>query len=369
MKRLLVVVALLALLLLSLPALVGLQVESEYRHLASQRAVSALDFERGWFGSRARWRLRAPNLPPLEIVDRVRHGPWLGDGFGLARVASRAQGLDGVTLATRIALDGAGETQIAWSRPLSLNGARLAAGGNAELRVSPDLGAAWVRGEAPAASLDGPGTQARLRQPRFEIRLTRAASEWDGHLSLDAESLESAARPLAPVHLEASFSRIDPYLIQALAPLLEGGRGGGLLRQLARLRIAAQVLPSFLASAPELRIEELTLGKGAGRARLSGWLTIDDAWRGDRSLLQLPQFLDAGFDADLPEPLARAWLRQWLDWRGGDGAQAGDLLDWLTRGGWLRRHAGRVEVRARVQDGILELNGKSLPVQSFLFGS
>ncbi len=94
----------------SAPALLGWHTEQTYRELVEQLDGSHPDarialeqYERGWLRSEARYTVEITGpwaewleentdaTAPIRIRgrDRVHHGPWVGDGFGLARVDSR----------------------------------------------------------------------------------------------------------------------------------------------------------------------------------------------------------------------------------------------------------------------------------------
>lgn len=352
------------------PALVGFLVEARYRDLAAQRGVVDMDFQRGWFGSRARWRLRLPDLPPLSIVDRIRHGPLLFDGLALARVTSRAQGpasgRGALEATTRVAWNGEADARLSWPGPLRLRGFGTLRDGVLDVRF--DAALSYLVAHARAARLDLEDGVSGLREAVIGLALRRSGKLWGGELQARAAELAIESRRATAVELRATLARVDPYRLGAL-PALLADPGSGLFGQLARLRLAAQILPPLLSSAPRLSIQRFHFDDEAGEVSLSGHLGVDPGWAGDRSLLRVPLYLDAALDGELPVRLARAWIMAWLARRGARGADADEVLKTLARGGWLERNADRVRVRARAQDGILELNGKSLPLSGLLFGS
>ena len=383
-RRFVLAAIVLLLIVALLPVLVGMRVEAWYQQLAEQRAVSRLGFDRGWFESSARWRLQLPDMPAFEVVDEIRHGPLLpSGGVALASIRSRFSSDTPLSSSviharTRIALDGDGRVFVRIPKSIPLPGARL--GGDADGEIRFDAGFETLDADFHLPSLDLllAGDRLRLDDTALRIGLQRVADDWLVALHVAADGLRMAQRRYTGLRADIDLKHVDPYLLQTLLSASRQRHANAIVAGLARLQMATRVLPMFLADGPELVLQRLRLRTDQGELSASGRLSVDPAWqRESRSLFKVPAYLLARLDASMPVELARRLLRLGLRLResGNQGrgvageAHAGQRLESLIADGWLLRKGDRLDVHVNLQDGILAVNGKALPLNLLLFGS
>ncbi|GBE10052.1 hypothetical protein BMS3Bbin12_00503 [bacterium BMS3Bbin12] len=228
---------------LALPYWMGIRVEREVRALVREAGragpfrLRIVDYERGWFSSRARIRvtLTPPPGPALalpqfgfDLDERIEHGPYpvagrrdgvapvlavihsvlIGDaksGFGTGS-GLPAKPLEAVTV---VYLSGRSDTDVrmpAWRLtgtgrgvgPLRAApyGAQRVVWGGLRGRVgwSADFGRVTERFTAPGLEIDGPVAFVRLRDVSLEGHSRRAPSGlMQGEMTLRAASLDAAA--------------------------------------------------------------------------------------------------------------------------------------------------------------------------------
>ncbi len=367
-----------------LPVLVGMRIESQYRQFAEQRAVSRLGFDRGWFHSTAHWRLQLPDMPVLDVVDEIRHGPLLpSGGMALASIYSRFSSDIPVSSPVihahaRIALDGDGRVSVRIPKSIPLAGVRLRGDVDGEIRFDADFNTLDAGFHLPGLDLPLAGDRLRLEGATLRIGLQRVAGDWLVSLHVAAAGLRMARQRYTDLQVDIGVNHVDPYLLQTLLSASQQRHANAIVAGLARLRLITRVLPMFLADDPELVLKRLRLRSDKGELLASGRLTVDSAWqRESRSLLKVPAYLLARLDASMPIDLARRLLRLGLRLRqyGNQGhgvvaeARIGQRLETLIAAGWLLRKGDRLDVHADLQDGILAINGKALPLNLLLFGS
>lgn len=210
MRKLLVtILILLALLLLSIPSVVGRQAEAQYQVLVTQMQMSGLrvvrnEYQRGWFGATAETELEL-TLPqgkdghqtleqPLRLVlaHRISHGPFspeqglLGDRLVIdTEILSAGRPLfsadNPATIQTRVALDGEGQTLIdlpAVDLPAQKGHPRIQfQGAKGDIAFSMDQGPVVVDMDMPYLQIDN------RQQALLEV----------GNLSLDGEYWRDAS--------------------------------------------------------------------------------------------------------------------------------------------------------------------------------
>ncbi|MCP3869570.1 MAG: YdgA family protein [Gammaproteobacteria bacterium] len=110
MKKFLLFIVIAVVVLMAVPALVGIKVQEEYeagigRFKQGGYVLGVGDYQRGWFNSRATVELGfeipasdgAPDVMKLTLVDHISHGPITALGTGLAGVKSKIL-VDGMSL-------------------------------------------------------------------------------------------------------------------------------------------------------------------------------------------------------------------------------------------------------------------------------
>ncbi len=367
-----------------LPVLVGMRIEAEYRQFAEQRAVSGLGFDRGWFQSSARWRLQLPDMPAFDVVDEIRHGPLLpSGGVALASIRSRFSSdtppsSSVIRARTRIALNGDGRVFVHIPKSIPLAGARLGADADGEIRFDADFDAVDADLRLPGLDFSIAGDRLSLDGTELRIGLQRVADDWLVTLRVTADSLRMARQRYTAFQADIDLNHVDPYLLHMLVSASRTRHANVIVAGLARLRLATRTLPMFLADGPELILRRLRLRTGQGELLASGRLAVDPAWqRESGSLMKVPAYLLARLDASAPVDLARRLpglalppRRSGNAGRGVAGkARADQRLESLIADGWLLRKDDRLDVHVDLQDGILDINGKALPLNLLLFGS
>ena len=135
MKKFLLLFVVIGAVLLALPGVIGFQMESRYQALLENLEQAGLsvvdnDYQRGWFGSSARTRLRV--VFPEQAIDQdigevgfevrsdIVHGPLIPNGLGLGEIDSEIW-VDGerlfpeeypASMKTLVALDGGGQVRL-----------------------------------------------------------------------------------------------------------------------------------------------------------------------------------------------------------------------------------------------------------------
>lgn len=289
----------------------------------------------------------------------------------------------------------AGISNIDWRLALDLADDGLPRGdllltlGRLRLSAAP---AGPERTDAPRAALEAAGVRLGLslaRGPRPSAAGTGDQPErLDLTAALELDWLRINGIDLAPARLVFALTDLDPSALVALRDGWQAIAARGLspsVRGLAQGELLLQQLPALLASEPRLHGEplELRTPDGTVSARLLLGLAVpppgsQQAVGGTFWLHQLVGEADVA----LPQPLVRRWLLE----RGRERA-AGELarlgadplalppdleadlvaaadaaLAALLRERWLVPSAGRYTARALIGDGLLTINGRTLPI-------
>ena len=221
------------------------------------------------------------------------------------------------------------------------------------------------------AARTGPGDLARGRvgarpgSPRYPL-----PGPVDLRLQIAAEALTLADQTYRQARLGVSAERLDAAALSDLVNALETISSGTVpraMRGLLGAALLAEVLPRIAATEPRISIEPVRMDTpdGALSAQLNVMIA-PGANKGGNPGARLPRGTDwiaalqADGEIDLPEPLARRWLVG-----SGSGTKAApgpsQLQKWLD-GGWIAIREGRVTSAFHLADGLLTVNGKTLPL-------
>jgi uncharacterized protein YdgA (DUF945 family) len=288
MKSLLALVAILFVLLLLAPWLVGSQIEQRYGAFLSPLERHGLErlghsYQRGWFNAEARTHyagLRSAEertlSPPFTLHSRIEHGPWPWSQLGrggwwpsaaymetrVVRTEARAGDDAELQLGILIALDGSGNIQIEEGTyhgpPAHLFPGIEATELQGRLEFGPDF--SWVRGKAGYRHLDlSQGKHWRLAIDDLSIQLDQVAvlEAWlvgRGRLSLGEARLLWDVLP-------------NPLVLRGVEVVAESGAETGLLGLAIDSDIAELTLGDESYGPAEVRVQ-LTDLPGPTLARL-----------------------------------------------------------------------------------------------------
>jgi len=221
-----------------------------------------------------------------------------------------------------------------------------------------------------------------IRLEGFGIRMVRDTRDGrlDARLSFSATELSTAGETYGPSEMVLAAERLDTDALVDLAEgmrLLGSGRVSQEMRGLITAGLMARLLPRLAASGARLAVDPVRIQtpKGPAMGRLD--LRLDP----DAPLPRWPSlaFGDwlALFQVDgelsVPEAVALSWLERFGDERSlslsdtnaiaAAREEADELLGTWTRGGWISRQDGRVASAVRLGDGLLTVNGKTLPIR------
>lgn len=242
--------------------------------------------------------------------------------------------------------------------------------------------AAWPRTEDRGGSPPGP---AQVRPVDRGSGVAPWAGDTAGYplagpldldLDLSLRTLSVGQVAYQRARVIAAAERLDTSTLgelgQALG-LLSPGVGPPTLRRLMGAALLAQLLPRLATTEPQINVHsarvetpdgplEAHLNLGLDGGDPSG--TSPRAGRG--GIGNWMRTLRADGEISVPEPLAR----RWLDARAGPGTQgsggrtpprAQTLQAWLDEG-WVSLRGGQVTSAFRFADGLLTVNGKTVPL-------
>jgi uncharacterized protein YdgA (DUF945 family) len=206
-----------------------------------------------------------------------------------------------------------------------------------------------------------PGTRA----PRYPL-----PGPIDLRAQAEARGLTLGDRLYREPRLGITAERLDGEAVAELASSLATFSSGAVprpMRGLLGAALLAQVLPRLAATQPRISIDPLQMDTPEGplSARLD--LSLEpgsNAAKGPGLNPIRPSDWIAAIQAegeiDLPEPLARRWATgEGLGSK--TGAQPSRLQSWLDDG-WVSLREGRIVSAFRLADGLLTINGKTLPL-------
>jgi hypothetical protein len=231
------------------------------------------------------------------------------------------------------------------------------------------IGSAQAGSPAPGAGTPGGAPPEYPRDARLDLRLTLNATA----LSLDGESLREPRLGLIAEGLDGAALVELTTGLQALST----GEAPQAVRRLLGAALLAQWLPRLAAGQPRILIDparvDTTEGPLAVRLSLALGPTRSgpdpSGPRGGTSPTDPRDWLGALMaegEIELPEALARRWL---TPGDAGTGPRPGELgtprsatlQSWLD-GGWVSQRDGRIASAFRLADGLLSVNGKTVPL-------
>jgi uncharacterized protein YdgA (DUF945 family) len=242
--------------------------------------------------------------------------------------------------------------------------------------ASGDLVVGQVRAEGPDGGLDA-------RDLSLSVESRPAGGLLDVALSYRAGVLRIAGGDYAPSQLDFSLTRLDGATLATLQQDLEGLSGKNLpeaMAGIATVAILMKHLPALAAASPGVAVDRLDIATPSGPVTghlalgVQGLTATDMDGRG----AWVRRLVGDG-ELSLPRAVALALLTQ-LDRQeaieaAGDftpeqeqamaGTAAGKIDD-LLQEGWIRADGGRLRAVLRLADGLLTINGKTLPLGSAL---
>ena len=237
-----------------------------------------------------------------------------------------------------------------------------------------DAGSGSPRSESGHSGADAParGSDGLTREPSQRTRADRLGVR----LGLAAESLSLGSQTYRQPRLGFTGEGLDWAAIAdltAAVQVLSSGAGPPPMRGLVGAALLAQLLPRLAAGQPRIRIDPVRVDSPEGPLSVRLSLEIDPGRHNPLDTRASPAAastwigaLKAEGEIELPEPLARRWLRP----RGpesvprpGDAATVppSALQAWLD-GGWVSVREGRVTSAFRLAEGLLTINGKTFPL-------
>jgi hypothetical protein len=259
-------------------------------------------------------------------------------------------------------------------------GSGVPLGSLAGARISADL-SSWVGGlYAGTASLevrsarlagtsdpDGPGSAAASAETRldgFRARLDQSPRQGllDLRLDLATDSLAVGGAGYRDARIALSAQSLDgaalAELISALRTLKANGATPA-IRGLAGAAMVTRLLPQLAAASPRIDLDPVRIETLQGA--VTGRLNLGIEKPPDQSKGPFAWIRALGGQADLALPRSTA-----LDWlaRGAARTQesAEQRLARLSADGWIGERDGRVGADWRLADGLLTLNGRTLPL-------
>ncbi|EGV20297.1 DUF945 family protein [Thiocapsa marina] len=325
-----------------------------------------------------RMQLRLPpgeTLPTAEVMG-LRHGALDGELLVSAGQEALEMGLmlsDGVLTTPAGPLVRLTDLRFEADRPDD-------ASGRGHLQVAlVEMDAAGATGSAATAPPS-------LRIEGLSATLSRALREGllDLRLGLAARQLTTASVAYGRSELGLSAERLDA---EALADLGEGIRllasdqVGQEMRGLITGGLIARLAPRFVASATRIGVEPIRIetpdGLALGRLDLRLDPSANTPSRLTSGVVDWLVLLRADGDLELPEAVALDWIARSLapDVEGralpasepaaehAARQEAETLLEGWIRDGWVTRRDTRVSSALRLGDGLLTVNGKTVPLR------
>jgi hypothetical protein len=248
-------------------------------------------------------------------------------------------------------------------------------------------GSAWLtvaraRIDGMAAALGTPGTApSRFVVEGLSIGFDQGSRDGllDLRLSLSSERTDSGDRILGPSEIGLAFEHLDTTALGDLAEglrMLGSGRVAPEMQGLVTAGLVASLAPRLVAGGARLGLDpvRVAMPEGLAMGRLDLHLDPDatlPSWSasGVGDWLALVR---ADGELDLPEVVALRWLQQIGSEESltvvdsavdGSREEAEALLDAWIADGWASRREDRVTSALRLGDGLLTINGKTVPVR------
>lgn len=235
--------------------------------------------------------------------------------------------------------------------------------------------------QGPVASTSRPQTAARPTLQVDALSATLSRERRDGllhlRLALSAQQITTARQTYGRSQIGLSAERLDA---DALTDLVEGigllgsGQVAPPMQGLVTAGLMVSLVPRFVASAARIGVEPVRIetpdGPALGRLDLRldpdadapNWLT---SGVGDWLAL-----LRIDGDLELPETIALDWLALGVEDEALSASQpaaaqeeARTLLAGWVRDGWVSVRDARVVSAVRLGDGLLTINGKTVPLR------
>lgn len=326
-----------------------------------------------------RMQLRVPpgeTLPTAQVMG-LRHGPLDGDlvvSSGQEAVEVRLSLPEGVVTTPTGPLARLSDLRFEVDRPDDSSGTgRLQV---ALVEVDGAVGTTGSAGTAPPS----------LRIEGLSATLSRTLREGllDLRLGLAAKQLATASMTYGRSELGLSGERLDA---EALADLGEGIRllatdqVAQEMRGLVTAGLIASLAPRFIESATRIGVEPIRIetpdGLALGRLDLRLDPGTDATSRLTSGVVDWVILLRADGDLELPEAVALDWIARSLEPGFEDESlptseptdeqaarqEAQTLLEGWIREGWVTRRDTRISSALRLGDGLLTINGKTVPLR------
>jgi len=341
----------------------------ELAHPAALLSGIQADTRIGWHGE----TLTRIALPAIDQpADGESPGLRTAAGQGVLRLGPAAGAIEaGLDLPSVELLGGDG------SALLSVGNLRVA-GGTTPWLPGLSIGSADISiAELRATSPDGLVEALDLR---LSLQGKPQGGLLDVRLSYGAGVLRIGGADYAPAKVELSMARLDGATLAALQADLDGLAGKALPEAMAGIATAALLLkhlPALAAADPAFALDDLDILTPSGPVKgrlalgLEGLTAADLRGRGiwlrrlvGEGELSLPRAVALGLITELQRQAAAggAFGAPGPETEQGLAEAAATQVDTLIQEGWIGTDGERLRTALRLSDGLLTINGKTLPL-------
>jgi hypothetical protein len=311
--------------------------------------------------------VRLDHAPVEALIRRSRDGETLSVELAIPRVAVTGRAgevaqLDGVAAE----LTGTGLESASARRTLRVELEQLQVD-----RARPTLDQA-----PPLVAIPAVGIRA-AEGVRVQLDQAIDAERMDLRLALVARWIDTGGERLGPADVAVVLEHLRTDVLRGLidgVQTLRAGRVSQEMRGLAQALLIARLVSALAASEARIGLDPARIESPDGAAAIRLTLGLDPEVAGSRvgtaRLMDWTALVRADGDLEIPTSLALRWLAQWIARSRGlesasDSAarrEAQSLLDNWKRDRWVAIEDGRIVSSLRLGDGLLTINGKTLPL-------